>query len=54
MLSSGGADYIVYGKLFTSNPDLPARFAKGGALTPFDASTFYSPGPKGYTDFASM
>jgi len=54
MLSSGGADHIVYGKLFTSNPDLPARFAKGAALTPFDASTFYSPGPKGYTDFSSL
>jgi len=54
MLSSGGADYIVYGKLFTSNPDLPARFAKGAALTPFDASTFYTPGAKGYTDFPSL
>jgi len=53
-LSAGTADYIVYGKLFTSNPDLPARFASGGALTPFDASTFYSPGPKGYIDFPSL
>ena len=24
-LASGLADFIVYGKLFTSNPDLPAR-----------------------------
>ena len=29
LLASGGADYIVFGKLFTSNPDLPQRFAKG-------------------------
>src|SRR6478672_12875668 len=29
MLASGGADFIVYGKLFTSNPDLPVRFEKG-------------------------
>ena len=28
---SGGADFIVYGKLFTSNPDLPARFEKSAA-----------------------
>jgi hypothetical protein len=28
MLASGGADFIVFGKLFTSNPDLPARFQK--------------------------
>ena len=50
-LASGAADYIVYGKLFTSNPDLPERFAKGAPLTPFDATTFYTPGAKGYTDF---
>jgi N-ethylmaleimide reductase len=53
-LASGAADFIVYGKLFTSNPDLPERFAKGAALTPFDATTFYSPGPKGYTDYPSL
>jgi N-ethylmaleimide reductase len=53
-IKSGLADFIVYGKLFTSNPDLPARFSKGAALTPWDATTFYSPGPKGYTDFASL
>jgi N-ethylmaleimide reductase len=54
MLASGGADAIVYGKLFTSNPDLPARFAAGAELTPFDPTTFYSPGAKGYTDFHSL
>ena len=53
-LASGAADFIVYGKLFTSNPDLPHRFATGAALTPFDASTFYTPGLKGYTDFPSL
>ncbi|HET9271410.1 MAG TPA: alkene reductase [Vicinamibacterales bacterium] len=51
MLASGLADYIVFGKLFTSNPDLAERFASGVDLTPFDATTFYTPGPKGYTDF---
>jgi N-ethylmaleimide reductase len=54
MLESGGADFIVFGKLFTSNPDLPERFAVGAPLTPFDASTFYTPGAKGYTDFPAM
>jgi N-ethylmaleimide reductase len=52
-LASGVADFIVFGKLFTSNPDLPERFANGIELTPFDATTFYSPGAKGYTDFPS-
>ena len=54
MLESGGADFIVFGKLFTSNPDLPDRFAAGAPLTPFDATTFYTPGAKGYIDFPSM
>jgi N-ethylmaleimide reductase len=50
-LASGLADFVVFGKPFTSNPDLPERFAGGLDLTPFDATTFYTPGPKGYTDF---
>ena len=54
MLAAGGADFIVYGKLFTSNPDLPARFAKGAALVEPDPNTFYSAGPKGYTDFPAL
>jgi hypothetical protein len=29
----------------------PARFEKSGPLVDPDPSTFYSPGPKGYTDF---
>ncbi len=51
-LQSGLADFIVFGKLFTSNPDLPVRFAKGAPLVEWDVNTFYSPGPKGYTDYA--
>lgn len=53
-LQSGLADFIVYGKLFTSNPDLPARFAVGSEPLPWDASTFYTPGPKGYTDYPPL
>jgi N-ethylmaleimide reductase len=54
LLASGGADFIVFGKPFTSNPDLPERFAKGAALTPFNADTFYTADEKGYTDFPSL
>jgi N-ethylmaleimide reductase len=54
MLASGGADFIVFGKLFTSNPDLPLRFAKSAALVEPDPNTFYSAGPKGYTDFPAL
>ena len=53
-LQSGLADFVVYGKLFTSNPDLPERFAKGAELVEWDADTFYSPGPEGYTTYASL
>jgi N-ethylmaleimide reductase len=54
LLSSGYADLVVFGKLFTSNPDLPRRFAGGGPIVPWDAGTFYTAGPKGYTDFAAV
>jgi N-ethylmaleimide reductase len=53
-LASGLADFVVFGKPFTSNPDLAERFAAGLPLTPFDVTTFYTPGPKGYTDFPSL
>ena len=52
-LASGQADFIVFGKLFTSNPDLPGRFAGNLPLTDWDTSTFYTPGAKGYIDFKS-
>jgi len=54
MLASGGADFIVFGKLFTSNPDLPARLEKGAPLVDFDANTFYTPGAEGYTTYKSL
>jgi N-ethylmaleimide reductase len=54
LLASGGADYIVFGKLFTSNPDLPARFSNGAEITPWNTETFYTPGDKGYTDYAAL
>ena len=53
-LTSGAADFVVIGKLFTSNPDLPVRFAKGASLADPDPSTFYTPGPKGYVDFPPL
>ena len=54
MLASGGADFIVFGKLFTSNPDLPARFEKNAELVAPDPAVFYSPGAEGYTTYKSL
>lgn len=53
-LQSGLADFIVYGKLFISNPDLPVRFATNAPLVTADPSIFYSAGPVGYTDWPSL
>jgi N-ethylmaleimide reductase len=53
-LKSGLADFIVYGKPFLANPDLPARFARGAPLNAPDPGTFYSPGAKGYTDYPTL
>lgn len=53
-IQSGLADFVVFGKLFTSNPDLPMRFARDAALVNWDPTTFYSPGARGYTDFVSL
>lgn len=56
-LREGWADAVAFGTLFIANPDLPERFRRleaGRTDVPFntpDVSTFYAPGPKGYTDY---
>ena len=54
LLQNDGADAIVYGKLFLANPDLPKRFKLDAELNDWDASTFYTPGEKGYTDYPAL
>jgi N-ethylmaleimide reductase len=54
MLASGGADFVVFGKLFTSNPDLPARLERNAELVPPDPAVFYTPGPEGYTTYKAL
>jgi N-ethylmaleimide reductase len=49
-LAAGQLDAVAFGVPFLANPDLPERFAKQAELNAPDPSTFYSPGPKGYTD----
>ncbi|HEY3404487.1 MAG TPA: alkene reductase [Ohtaekwangia sp.] len=51
-LASGFADLVAFGKPFISNPDLVDRFRKNFPLNiKLDASTLYTPGAKGYTDY---
>jgi 2,4-dienoyl-CoA reductase-like NADH-dependent reductase (Old Yellow Enzyme family) len=54
VVAAGEADAVAFGKLFISNPDLPRRFSSGAPLTPWNADTFYSEGPAGYTDYPAL
>jgi len=51
MIAHGYADAIAFGRLFISNPDLPARLRRGIDLSPYDRATFYGGGAQGYTDY---
>jgi N-ethylmaleimide reductase len=53
-LKTNKADLIAVGKLVLANPDLPRRWQIGAALNAPDMSTFYTPGPKGYTDYPAL
>jgi len=50
-LAGGKADLIAFGRPILANPDLIQRWKVGAALNPPDPTTFYTPGPKGYTDY---
>jgi N-ethylmaleimide reductase len=53
-LAAGEADLIAYGRHFLANPDLVERFRRDVPLNQPDTSTFYTDGPKGYTDYAPL
>ena len=53
-VASGAADAVAYGRLYIANPDLERRFREGAPLNDPDVPTFYSPGPKGYTDYPAL
>lgn len=51
-LSSNLTDIVAFGKPFISNPDLVHRLRKNLPLNiKLDASTLYTPGEKGFTDY---
>lgn len=50
-LAAGKCDLIAVGRPLLANPDLIERWKTGAALNAPDSSTFYTPGPKGYTDY---
>ncbi|MBV8796399.1 MAG: alkene reductase [Hyphomicrobiales bacterium] len=54
VIAAGEADAVAFGKLFLANPDLPRRFSLGAPLNPWNAETFYTDGPVGYTDYPAL
>jgi N-ethylmaleimide reductase len=53
-LLAGKADLIAVGRPFLANPDLVERWRKDAPVNEPDMSTFYTPGPKGYTDYPAL
>jgi len=53
-LEAGEADLIAFARPFIANPDLVARLQADATLNPLDMATFYTPGPKGYTDYPTL
>lgn len=53
-LAAGKCDLIAVGRPFIANPDLVSRWKNGAAENALDMSTFYTPGPKGYTDYPAL
>jgi len=51
-VNDGLVDLIGLGRAFLANPDLVRRLHKGLALAAPDMGTFFTPGAKGYTDYA--
>jgi N-ethylmaleimide reductase len=44
-------DLVAFGRPFISNPRLVSRLKARAELRPADFAMFYTPGPKGYTDY---
>ncbi|MFZ2633910.1 MAG: alkene reductase [Desulfosalsimonadaceae bacterium] len=53
-LAAKKCDLIAVGRPFLANPDLVDRWKTGAPINPPDMATFYTPGPKGYTDYPAL
>ncbi|WP_444909531.1 alkene reductase [Microbulbifer sp. TRSA005] len=53
-IADGTADYISFGRLFISNPDLVARLSSNGPYNEEDMSSFFSGDARGYVDYPSL
>jgi N-ethylmaleimide reductase len=53
-LAEGSCDLVAFARSFLANPDLVERMSTNAPLNPLDMATFYTPGPKGYTDYPTL
>ena len=53
-IAAGQLDAVAFGTAFLANPDLPERIRRKAALNAPDPATFYTPGPRGYTDYPTL
>jgi len=53
-LGGGLCDFVVFGRRFLANPDLPARFELDAQENAWDDATVYLPGPTGFTDYPTL
>ncbi|QXL83867.1 alkene reductase [Comamonas sp. NLF-1-9] len=53
-VASGRADIVAFGRDAIANPDLVRRLRLGAALNPWDKSSFYGGGARGYTDYPAL
>lgn len=53
-LAAGKCDLVAFGRPFLANPDLVKRYRTGAKLNEPQMDTFYTPGPKGYTDYPAL
>lgn len=54
VIEEGYADAVAFGKPFIANPDLVERIRIDAPWARWDEQTFYTPGPKGYTDYPTL
>ena len=53
-LAAGKCDLVAVGRPLLANPDLVSRWKSGAEVNAPDFGSFYTPGPKGYTDYPAL
>ncbi|MGD0170235.1 MAG: alkene reductase [Smithella sp.] len=54
VIAGGYADAVSFGSAYIANPDLVERISRDLPWAKPDANTYYTPGPKGYTDYPTI